>query len=193
VSMDTWQEDQIKRMTLGGNGPFLSFVESYTPADHGGYKPGMSPHEKYHCWAAAQYKSKLDADLAGKPWSPSAPPKGQTIDTPSHRPPPRACASRAPECAPTRVASIPHLRAFPTSQTLLRPTPIKRPPTNSILRGSGRLMPCVLKTCHPRKADVIRASGAHPRHRQAPAIHLSTYHLVRFPHFPSCKRIPWVP
>ncbi|KAF9651074.1 ArfGap-domain-containing protein [Thelephora ganbajun] len=83
VSMDTWQEDQVKRMTLGGNGPFLSFVESYAPVDQGGYKSGMSSHEKYHCWAATQYKSKLDADLAGKPWSPSAPPKGQVIDTPS--------------------------------------------------------------------------------------------------------------
>ena len=44
---------------LGGNGPFLSFVESYAPADQGGYKSEMSPHEKYHCWAAAQYKSKV--------------------------------------------------------------------------------------------------------------------------------------
>ena len=46
-------------MQLGGNGPFLSFVESYAPADQGGYKSEMSPHEKYHCWAATQYKSKV--------------------------------------------------------------------------------------------------------------------------------------
>lgn len=79
-------------------------MESYTPVDQGGYKSGMSPHEKYHCWAATQYKSKvcrilpvgsvlidnrrfqtaqLDADLVGKSWSPSAPPKGHTVDTPS--------------------------------------------------------------------------------------------------------------
>jgi hypothetical protein len=46
-------------LQLGGNGPFLSFMESYTPADQGGYKSGMSPHERYHCWAATQYKSKV--------------------------------------------------------------------------------------------------------------------------------------
>ena len=170
----------------------------------------MSPHEKYHCWAAAQYKSKVRSMFL--PWRSSISKSySLTLTSPGSRghhqhlrrgkqlipraghPPPKACESRVLECAPTRVANIPHLRAFPTSQTLLRPTPIKRPPTNSILRDSGRLMRCVLKICHPRKVGVIRALEAHPRHRQVPAIHLSTYHLVRFPHFPSCKRTPWVP
>ncbi|KAL6305797.1 ArfGap-domain-containing protein [Sparassis latifolia] len=72
VSMDTWQEDQIKRMQLGGNAPFREFMKSY-PAGQGGYKEGMSPYDTYHCWAASQYRTKLDADLAGNPWSPSAP------------------------------------------------------------------------------------------------------------------------
>lgn len=65
-------------------------MDSYTPTDQGGYKSGCTVHEKYHCWAAAQYRSKvrfqlfsqnallkdvqLDAELAGKPFMPSAPP-----------------------------------------------------------------------------------------------------------------------
>ncbi|KAG1752532.1 uncharacterized protein EDB91DRAFT_522727 [Suillus paluster] len=79
VSMDTWQPDQIKRMQLGGNAPFRQFVESYTPADQGGYKQGTSAYTTYHCWAASQYREKLDAALAGRSWSPSAPP----VDTPN--------------------------------------------------------------------------------------------------------------
>ncbi|KAF7800133.1 hypothetical protein EIP86_011378 [Pleurotus ostreatoroseus] len=75
VSMDTWQEEQIKRMQLGGNGPFKTFMKAY---ENGGYSEGMSAHDKYHCWAAAQYREKagLDAELAGKPWSPSPQPVG---------------------------------------------------------------------------------------------------------------------
>ncbi|KZT06393.1 ArfGap-domain-containing protein [Laetiporus sulphureus 93-53] len=75
VSMDTWQEDQVKRMQLGGNALFREFMKTY-PAEQGGYTPGMSPYDTYHCWAASQYREKLDAELAGKPWSPSAPPAG---------------------------------------------------------------------------------------------------------------------
>lgn len=74
VSMDTWQGDQIKRMQLGGNAPFKAFLQSYRPADQGGYKDGMNSSDIYHCWAATQYREKLDCDMAGRPWSPSAPP-----------------------------------------------------------------------------------------------------------------------
>jgi len=34
----------------------------------------MNVHEKYHCWAAQQYREKLSAELEGKPWAPSLPP-----------------------------------------------------------------------------------------------------------------------
>ncbi|KAI0320660.1 putative GTPase activating protein for Arf-domain-containing protein [Amylostereum chailletii] len=78
VSMDTWQEEQIRRMKLGGNGPFMDFLQSYSPTEQGGYTPDMSVHDKYHCWAATQYREKLDSDLQGKSWSPSAPPEGYT-------------------------------------------------------------------------------------------------------------------
>lgn len=72
--MDTWQEDQVKRMQLGGNAPFREFMRNYSPAEQGGYKDSLGPHDTYHCWAAAQYREKLDAALAGKDWSPSPPP-----------------------------------------------------------------------------------------------------------------------
>ncbi|TFY58358.1 hypothetical protein EVJ58_g6466 [Rhodofomes roseus] len=75
VSMDTWHEEQIKRMQLGGNAPFREFIQTY-PADTGGYTQGMNSYDTYHSWAASQYREKLDAELAGKPWAPSAPPEG---------------------------------------------------------------------------------------------------------------------
>ncbi|KAF7975104.1 hypothetical protein HWV62_10381 [Athelia sp. TMB] len=78
VSMDTWQDEQIRRMQLGGNAPFRSFMQSYTPADEGGYKDGASSYDTYHCWAATQYREKLDAELAGRPWAQAAPPAGLT-------------------------------------------------------------------------------------------------------------------
>lgn len=76
VSMDTWSEDQIKRMQvssivdyhkvgvadckqIGGNKPFKEFMWSYTPAEQGGYTEGMDPHAAYHSWAATQYRSKV--------------------------------------------------------------------------------------------------------------------------------------
>ncbi|KAJ7284071.1 ArfGap-domain-containing protein [Mycena rebaudengoi] len=74
ISMDTWQAEQIKRMQLGGNAAFQQFMKSYSPAEQGGYKEGDSAYEIYHCHAAAQYREKLDAELAGKEWAPSAPP-----------------------------------------------------------------------------------------------------------------------
>ncbi|KAL4076206.1 hypothetical protein V8B97DRAFT_1863763 [Scleroderma yunnanense] len=78
VSMDTWQSDQIKRMQLGGNAPFKEFLQSYKPVDQGGYKDGMNSSDLYHCWAATQYREKLDCEIAGRPWTPSALPAGKT-------------------------------------------------------------------------------------------------------------------
>ncbi|EIM85729.1 ArfGap-domain-containing protein [Stereum hirsutum FP-91666 SS1] len=73
VSMDSWTDTQIKRMQSGGNKPFLDFIRAYDPAQ-GGYTEGMPKHDQYHCWAATQYREKLDAELQDKPWSASAPP-----------------------------------------------------------------------------------------------------------------------
>ncbi|KAF9263725.1 ArfGap-domain-containing protein [Marasmius fiardii PR-910] len=75
ISMDTWQDEQVKRMQIGGNGLFKDFMKSYTPVELGGYSDSLSSYDKYHCWAATQYREKLDAELAGKSWSPSTPPE----------------------------------------------------------------------------------------------------------------------
>ena len=75
--MDTWQEEQVKRMQvsvsvyhpawshanpslpqIGGNAPFREFMKSYDPQT-GGYKEGMNPYDTYHSWAGSQYKEKV--------------------------------------------------------------------------------------------------------------------------------------
>ena len=119
--------------------------------------------------------------------------RGRQLTPLADHPPPKAYGSRALGYAPTRVTSILHPRAFPTPTTLFRPIPIKRRRTNSIFRGLGRLTHCALTICHLLKVAAIRASEAHPRHRWIPETHPFTSHPVPFPHFPSCKRIPWVP
>jgi hypothetical protein len=42
---------------MGGNEKFQSFMDSYGP--EGGYSKSASMHERYHCWAAAQYREKV--------------------------------------------------------------------------------------------------------------------------------------
>ncbi|KAG6910976.1 hypothetical protein DXG01_006030 [Tephrocybe rancida] len=84
--MDTWQDEQIRRMQLGGNGPFQEFMKSYVPVDQGGYTESLSSYDKYHCWAATQYREKLDAELAGKDWAPSLPPAGSAQNNRSSSP-----------------------------------------------------------------------------------------------------------
>ena len=76
------------------------FMKDYHPAEQGGYREGMGISEKYHTWAAAQYKEKvraslllfillthqqLAAEVQGQDWSPSSPPAnfGQPISRPS--------------------------------------------------------------------------------------------------------------
>ncbi|ORY34614.1 hypothetical protein BCR39DRAFT_513626 [Naematelia encephala] len=65
ITMDKWSEDQLKKMRLGGNEAFKTFMESYGP--EGGYKIGMGMNEKYNSWAAAQYREKLTATCADPP------------------------------------------------------------------------------------------------------------------------------
>ncbi|KAH7100586.1 ArfGap-domain-containing protein [Auriculariales sp. MPI-PUGE-AT-0066] len=73
VTMDSWQAEQARRMKLGGNEPFITFMESYS-AEDGGYRASMSLADKYTCWAAKQYREKLDFAMEGKDWTQSAPP-----------------------------------------------------------------------------------------------------------------------
>jgi len=78
LTMDTWKEEQLQRMRIGGNLPFKAFVKAY-PTE-GGYREGMPPTELYHTWAASQYREKLDADVQGVPWAPSSPPPATAVD-----------------------------------------------------------------------------------------------------------------
>jgi len=83
ITMDTFREDQLQRLRLGGNKPFKAFVKAY-PAE-GGYFEGISPTELYHTWAATQYRDKLTADVEGVPWSPTSPPPVVTSGEPPTR------------------------------------------------------------------------------------------------------------
>ncbi|KIY49466.1 ArfGap-domain-containing protein [Fistulina hepatica ATCC 64428] len=83
ISMDTWQDEQFRRMDLGGNKAFKDFISSYMPVEQGGYYADMSTQDKYRCWAATEYKSKLDAMLAGEDWAPKAPDPGSHTGSPA--------------------------------------------------------------------------------------------------------------
>ncbi|KAK0190648.1 ArfGap-domain-containing protein [Armillaria mellea] len=75
LSMDTWQDDQLSRMQLGGNARFREFMRGYRPVEQGGYSDALGVHDTYHCWAASQYRQKLDYELLDKEWAPSPPPE----------------------------------------------------------------------------------------------------------------------
>ncbi|WWC65940.1 uncharacterized protein I303_108562 [Kwoniella dejecticola CBS 10117] len=84
ITMDKWSEDQLKKMKLGGNEAFKTFMENYGAG--GGYSKGIGMQEKYNSWAASQYREKLAAACADPPqaWSPSpAPPTSAAPSRPS--------------------------------------------------------------------------------------------------------------
>ncbi|KAI9291617.1 ArfGap-domain-containing protein [Neoconidiobolus thromboides FSU 785] len=66
ITMDRWNEQQFKKMDLGGNSKALEFFKSSSE-----YKENMSIEEKYHSKFAKQYKEKLAAEVEGKEWVPS--------------------------------------------------------------------------------------------------------------------------
>ncbi|KAJ7094459.1 ArfGap-domain-containing protein [Mycena belliarum] len=118
ISMDTWQPDQLRRMQIGGNAAFKAFMAAYAPAEQGGYKAGAAPYEVYHCWAASQYREKLDAEIAGREWAQSAPP-----------PPPLASADPAglrKSRASTRSNTGTSLRSDSASPASFAPAPSTR-------------------------------------------------------------------
>ncbi|KAJ1554503.1 ADP-ribosylation factor GTPase-activating protein 1, partial [Nowakowskiella sp. JEL0078] len=65
--MDSWKEEQVKRMKLGGNRKALEFFKS-----HPDWVEGMGIQEKYTSEFARLYKEKLDAVCEGREWT--APP-----------------------------------------------------------------------------------------------------------------------
>lgn len=83
LTMDTWKEDQLRKMRLGGNLPFKAFMKAY-PLE-GGYIQGMPPSELYQTWAASQYREKLNAEVEGVAWSPSSPPPAGSAEASGQR------------------------------------------------------------------------------------------------------------
>ncbi|WVQ84729.1 hypothetical protein IAT38_006886 [Cryptococcus sp. DSM 104549] len=83
ITMDKWSDDQLKKMKLGGNEAFKTFIEGY--GSDGGYTKGMGMQEKYNSWAATQYREKLAAACADppQPWSPSPAPPPSAPSRPS--------------------------------------------------------------------------------------------------------------
>ncbi|KAG5352417.1 hypothetical protein C0989_002381 [Termitomyces sp. Mn162] len=123
VSMDTWQDEQVRRMQLGGNASFQEFLKSYIPAVQGGYSEDLSSYDKYHCWAATQYREKLDAELAGKDWAPSLPPPGYAQNNQSSSPSTRPSSSQGLRKSRTNTRST-------TGSTLRSnsPSPFRKSP-----------------------------------------------------------------
>ncbi|KAI8821345.1 uncharacterized protein EV422DRAFT_556769 [Fimicolochytrium jonesii] len=87
VTMDKWSEDQVKRMTLGGNRKMLQFFETFPE-----YSNTMTIQEKYGSEFAKQYREKLSAECEGKTWTAPA----RTLGTNS----PRTTGSPRPSGSP---------------------------------------------------------------------------------------------
>jgi len=74
TTMDIWSKQQLQRMQLGGNSPFLQFIEGYPELS----KPTRTAAElqvKYSSRAAAHYRRRLDAACDGTAFELEAPPR----------------------------------------------------------------------------------------------------------------------
>ncbi|KAF8969410.1 hypothetical protein BDZ97DRAFT_1795489 [Flammula alnicola] len=157
ISMDTWQDEQVKRMQLGGNLPFKQFMKSYEPADQGGYKEGASPYDTYHCWAASQYREKLDAMLAGRDWSPSAPPANFKAGSRSASPAPSAQGLRKSRASTRTFAARSDSRSPAPS---FRSSPSGTPnPANDQKTANENYFATLGKANESRPADLPPSQG----------------------------------
>lgn len=67
VTMDSWSQEQLKKMQMGGNGRLNSFLKQY------GIDKDMDIKEKYNSKAAEIFREMLKADVDGRPYSPPPP------------------------------------------------------------------------------------------------------------------------
>lgn len=67
VSMDSWNNDQLKKMQCGGNAKMNDFFKQY------GVDKYMDIKEKYNSRAAEIYREKLRAEVEGRPFTPPPP------------------------------------------------------------------------------------------------------------------------
>eukprot|EP00127_Corallochytrium_limacisporum_P005409 Clim_evm21s204 gene=Clim_evmTU21s204 len=64
ITMDKWNEMQLKKMEMGGNAKAEQYLTSQSD-----WNPNASIQEKYNCLAAATYKEKLAAEVEGRPFN----------------------------------------------------------------------------------------------------------------------------
>lgn len=62
VGMDSWTEDQVRRMELGGNAAVNSFMDRYSAESFSGT---ADVTKKYRSQAAMAFRQKLDAEACG--------------------------------------------------------------------------------------------------------------------------------
>eukprot|EP00160_Parvularia_atlantis_P017172 Unigene5794_Nuclearia_a/m.17702 Unigene5794_Nuclearia_a/g.17702 ORF Unigene5794_Nuclearia_a/g.17702 Unigene5794_Nuclearia_a/m.17702 type:complete len:509 (+) Unigene5794_Nuclearia_a:112-1638(+) len=67
VQMDSWKDEQLQKMELGGNKRAHEFLRTQPDWD-----AGAPINKKYNTRAAALYRDKLAAAVEGRPWSPPA-------------------------------------------------------------------------------------------------------------------------
>jgi hypothetical protein len=89
VSMDTWTEQQRRRMSLGGNDSFLEFMSGYPALQTASFAT------RYNSKAAAFYLGSLDAKCAGREVA-AAPPSADAAHLPHSAHDRSAAASAVP-------------------------------------------------------------------------------------------------
>ncbi len=67
VSMDAWNPDQLKKMSLGGNDKLNSFLSQY------GVAKETDIRDKYNSKAAEFYREKIRAECEGRSYTPPPP------------------------------------------------------------------------------------------------------------------------
>lgn len=66
VVMDSWSDEQVRRMEAGGNASLNAFLDRYCPDSFSG---SADVAKKYSTQAAMVYREKLDSAVAGVPWT----------------------------------------------------------------------------------------------------------------------------
>ncbi|PNH08809.1 ADP-ribosylation factor GTPase-activating protein AGD7 [Tetrabaena socialis] len=67
VTMDSWSNEQLRKMQAGGNGKLNAFLKQY------GVEKGMDIKDKYNTKAAEFFRDQLRAQLEGREYTPPPP------------------------------------------------------------------------------------------------------------------------
>lgn len=88
LTMDTWNEKQLRMMELGGNANFKQFLEAH------GVSNDLDIKVKYNTLCVKVYGEKLKAEVEGRKWRP--PPAGADLSVNAYGSPSMAAVSRLP-------------------------------------------------------------------------------------------------